>query len=207
MNTINQVRQHIEQLPAGKPFSALALRSYSTSDNARQILSRLVKTGELQRVSRGLFVKPFKTLTASNLPSVVEMVASLAAITGETIAVHGAEAALQLQLSTQMPMRPIFYTSGNTRTLKLAGRTVELIHANPKTFRLAGTFAGLAITALNYTGKENVTLQTLQKLHQFIGEEKFVELQQALQYMPAWMADLFYRYQQTDLAPILRTPC
>ena len=163
MNTINQVRQHIEQLPAGKPFSALVLRAYSTSDNARQILNRLVKAGELQRVSRGLFVKPFKTLKASNIPSVAEMITSVAAITGETIAVHGAEAASQLQLSTQMPIRPIFYTSGTTRTLKLAGRTVELIHANPKTFRLAGTFSGLAITALNYVGKENVTVKTLQK--------------------------------------------
>ncbi len=51
MSVIEKIRQYIEQIPVGKPFSASALWHCSSTDNARQALNRLVQQEVLKRVS------------------------------------------------------------------------------------------------------------------------------------------------------------
>src|ERR1700685_725130 len=105
MTAITHVKQYLSHIPAGKPFPANALRQFGSTENIRQILSRLVKAGELKRLARGIFVKPkHVNKVGEMLPSASEVALTLAQSTGETIAIHGAEAARQLQLSTQVPM-------------------------------------------------------------------------------------------------------
>lgn len=53
---------------------------------------------------------------------------SLAEKTGEIVVSHGAAAANTLGLSTQVPIREIFITSGRSRKLTFASRVVELKH-------------------------------------------------------------------------------
>src|SRR6185312_4429382 len=108
----------------------------------------------------------------------------------------GAEAARQLQLTTQVPMQLIFYTSGNTRTLKIANRTVKLKHVNPSRLIAPGTVPGLVISALWYLGRENVTLGTIETVRERVSSKEFKETIALMEHMPSWMSDLFYRYQQ-----------
>ena len=197
MKAVTQIKEYISQLPAGQPFPSSALRQLASTDNIRQILNRLVKAGEIKRIGRGIFVKPEQvTAIGEVLPSVIEIAQTLAKSTGEIIAVHGAEAARQLQLSTQVPVRLIFYTSGNTRTLKLANRTVKLKHAAPSRLVACGTTAGLVICALEYLGRENVTLEIITNIKHHITAEEFQTVQRLVEYMPTWLSDIFYRYQQ-----------
>jgi hypothetical protein len=197
MTAIHKVKEYISNLPEGKPFAANVLRGFASTENIRQILSRLVQAGELQRVARGIFVK---LNHLSNLkeqaPSALEIAETLTHSTGETIAIHGAEAARQLQLTTQVPMRLVFYTNGNTRTLKLANRTIRLKHSNPSRLIEPGKTTGLAISALRYLGREQVTTETINHIQQRVSTEEFEKLVELVEQMPAWMADVFYKYQQ-----------
>jgi hypothetical protein len=200
MSAVTKIREYIEQVPIDQAFSSNELRIYGSTDNVRQILARLVKAGEIYRVGRGLFAKPkMNRLVGVVLPYHREVIKTLCKITGETVGIQGAEAALRLQLSTQVPVKPVYYTSGKTRTIKLGGMTVILRHTSARHLRLAGTFAGLAISALTYCGKRDITLKTLQKIYDLVGPERFQEIQQAVSYMPGWLADLFYRYQQKQM--------
>ncbi|MDF1757326.1 MAG: DUF6088 family protein [Legionellaceae bacterium] len=197
MTATHKIKEYISTLPEGKPFAISAFREFSSTENIRQILSRLVKSGELQRVARGIFVKPKKLLNiGAQLPSILEIAETLTKSTGETIAIHGAEAARQLQLTTQMPMRLVFYTNGNTRTLKLGARTVKLIHVNPSRLIAPGTIPGLVISALGYLGRTQVTMDTIHIIQQNISEDDFKRLLGLVEHIPAWMSDLFYKYQQ-----------
>ena len=199
MTASSNVKQYIADISEGQVFPSASLRPFASSDNIRQILNRLVKSGELKRVTRGIFVKPKQVSTVGEvLPSASEVTQMLANSTGEIIAIHGAEAARQLQLTTQVPMRPIFYTSGNTRTLKMANRTVTLMHVNPSKLIATGTTQGLVISALCYLGQEQVTTQTISSIKERISAEEFQATLNLIERMPAWLADVFYRYQKEN---------
>src|SRR3990167_105674 len=191
------IKKYIDELPEGKAFPSNALRAFSTTDNIRQFLNRLVKAGKIKRITRGVFVKPKQSeLVGEILPSAFEIAASLAKSTGETITVQGAEAARILQLTTQVPMKFIFYTSGNTRILKFNNTNVELKHVNPSRLIAAGTISGLVISALTYLGHENVTIKTIEKIKNRISLQEFNDTIKLTDKMPAWMSDIFYRYQK-----------
>jgi len=197
MTASAQVKNYIANIPEGKTFSSSSLRQLAVSDNIRQILHRLIKAGEIRRVARGVFVKPRQVAKLGMaMPSALEIAKTLAQSTGETITVHGAEAARQLQLTTQVPTRLVLYTSGNSRTLRIANRTVKLIHANPSRLIAAETKAGLVLSALKYLGKENVTTRTIAAIQQRVSSGEFKAVMSLVAHMPAWMADAFYRYQQ-----------
>lgn len=200
MTAITHIKKYLTTIPEGQAFPSSALRPFATTDNIRQILNRLVKTGEVKRVARGVFVKPKHLPKVGEiLPSATEVAEILAKSTGETIAIHGAEAARQLQLTTQVPMRLIFYTSGNTRTLKIANRTVKLKHVNPSQLIAPGTTPGLVISALRYLGRENVTTKTIKMIEKHIPTKEFKKTIQLIERMPTWMSDIFYRYQQEKI--------
>lgn len=196
MTAIADIKAYISSLPEGEPFSLNALRNFARTENIRQILNRLVKAGEIKRVARGIFVKPKQLSFGEQYPLSFEIAEALTKSTGETIIVHGAEAARQLQLTTQVPMRLVFYTNGNTRILKIASRTIRLKHVNPSRLIAPGTMAGLVISALWYLGRETVTTETISTVKQRISEEEFKETLALTEKMPAWMSDIFYKYQQ-----------
>jgi hypothetical protein len=198
MTAMNQVKEYLATLPEEQPFPSNALRRIASTDNIRQILNRLVKAGELVRLARGVFAKPRHTKAGVVLPSARATVETLAKSRGETVVIQGAEAARQLQLTTQVPLRTIFYTSGNSRTLKIANRTVELKHTTPRRLIAPGTVPGLIISALQYLGRENVTTLTIKKIKQQVSEKEFKTALSLRDSMPAWMSDAFYRYLQEN---------
>ena len=196
MTAVAKAREYIANIPKDQPFSAKVLREFAETDNIRQILSRLVKSGELKRVARGIYVKPKKIKKIGEiLPSAEYITRVLAESTGEVVVIHGAEAARRLQLTTQVPMRLVFYTSGNTRILNIGNRMVKLIHANPNRLIAPGTKAGLVISALWYLGKDNVTKKTIRIIKRRISKKDYKEVVKLIERMPDWMADVFYRYR------------
>ncbi len=199
MNTAQTIQNYLQQIPQGKPFTTASLRKFASSANVRQILSRLVKAGKISRAARGVFVRPQEvSYLGKVLPEAQEIAQAVAQASGERIAVHGAEAARILQLSTQAPLKPIFYTTGNTRRIKSGNREIILKHVNPRKLINPGTTVGLVISALWYLGKNNVTMPIIEKLKKLLSSEEFSELLEYTHQMPAWMADMFYRYQRVS---------
>lgn len=196
MTAIAHIREYIANLPEGQPFASSELRQFASTENIRQILNRLVKSNEIKRVARGVFVKPKSLSIGEKLPLASEIAEAVVQATGETIMVHGAEAARQLRLTTQVPTRLVFYTDGNSRTLTIVNRTVRLKHINPSRMIEPGTVSGLVITALIYLGQENVTPSTIQLIKKRISDADFKKTISLINRMPAWLADIFFRYQK-----------
>lgn len=206
MKATDKIKEHLKQIPEGETFTASSLRHLASVDNVRQILNRLVKNGEIKRIANGVFVKPKHVPRAGEiLPLVREIVETIAKATGETIAIHGAEAARQLQLTTQMPMRLILYTSGNTREIKIKNQSVLLKHISPSKLIVPGTITGTVISALIYLGREIVTLETLQKIQSQLSSKEFDAVLKEINHMPAWMANVFYYFQKGQLNHVINT--
>ncbi|HEX5262610.1 MAG TPA: DUF6088 family protein [Phenylobacterium sp.] len=144
-----------EGLPEGATLSAKALLHLGQRAAVDQALARLTRRGRLLRVTRGLYVRPVETRFGARAPSVEAVVKSLGRALGETVVSHGSAAANRLGLTTQVPVRPVYLTSGPSRRLQLGRQTVELRHARPWQLVEPHTAAGETVRALEWLGREH----------------------------------------------------
>jgi predicted transcriptional regulator of viral defense system len=79
-------------------------------------LSRLTQEGKLLRVSRGAYAAPRQGRFGSRPPSTESVVQAIEASYGETVVANGAAEANVLGLTTQVPTREVFLTSGTSRS-------------------------------------------------------------------------------------------
>ncbi len=188
MSTTEAVRTRIRGLPKGKPFTTSRFTNCGPRGAVDRALSRLVLEGEIERLSRGVFVRPRKSRFVGNvIPGVFEVIQAIARDNGETVQVHGAEAARRLGLSTQVPTVPVFHTSASSRSIRIGNVTVRMIHtSNRRRLQFVGETAGLVLSALWYLGKDNVTPETVATIESAIGAEECEKLRSAD--VPAWMA-------------------
>ena len=152
-----------------------------------QALSRLARQGALLRIGRGAYALPVKGRFGTRPPSPEKAVEALAAKTGETVVSHGAAAANALGLTTQVPVREVFLTSGPNKKLSFGLRLVEVKHAPHWQLLLAHRPAGAAIRALAWLGRGHVS-EALTQLSQRLPPAEWKALAEARSGLPAWMA-------------------
>ena len=193
MTTVQAIRNRINEIGMGEPFTSTQFNALGTRAALDQTLSRFVKKGEIARISRGVFVRPKKSRYVGEvLPEPSKVAQAIASVHR----VQGAEAARLLGLTTQMPLQAVFYTSGPNRKLKLGNLLLTLKHVAQRKLALAGKPSGLALSALWYLGKEQVTTGTIKTIRAKLTPEAFEEFRAETPAMPAWMADTLHRYEQ-----------
>ena len=140
MSTAKAVRAAIGKLPRGKPFTGARFLEHGTRGAVDRTLSRLVAEGSIQRLAHGVFVRPRTSRFVGTVaPDIREVVEAIARSNGETVQIHGAEAARRFRLSTQVPTAPVFHTSASTRTIRIAGIAVRMVHtSNRRRLQFAG---------------------------------------------------------------------
>ena len=187
MSTARTIRTGIRKLPKGKPFTSARFLEHGSRATVDRTLSRLAARGEIQRLARGVFVRPrTNRFVGTVLPDILEVVEAIARSTGETIQIHGAEAARRFKLSTQVPTAPVFHTNASSRTIRIANVAVRMVHtSNRRRLQFAGEAAGAALAALWYLGEKNVTPKTVAAIEAALGPAEFRRLR--LADLPAWM--------------------
>lgn len=174
-------------MPKGKPFVRAVFQRTGSRSAVNKALSQMVLRGTLERISRGVYMRPKYSeysgkRVRANPISVLEAVARAR---GETIQIHGAEAIRRLGLSVQMQVLPTFYTSGATREIKVGNAVVRLRHASRQRLQRAGTRIGTALTAFFYLGKNGVNEEVARKIANSLNDEEFNKLMECK--MPKWM--------------------
>lgn len=139
------------------------------------------------RVSRGAYVAPHQGRFGARPPSTESVVQAIEAICGETVVANGAAEANALGLTTQVPTREVFFTSGPSRTLQLGNRCVELKHGNRWQLLLGKRPAGMAIRALSWLGPEAAPA-ALKQLRTKLPESEWEAVRSARAMLPSWMA-------------------
>ncbi len=196
-NTAELIRQRILAMPAGQAFTPKSLLACGTRAAVDQTLSRLVKAGFIERLARGVFVQPeVSRFVGKVAPSPQNVAETLARATGDVVQVHGAEAARRLELTTQVPSQPIFATSGPSKRIRMGRMEIRLQHVCQRKLALAGRPAGLALAAMWYLGKNEVTPGLVEKIRHKLGASEFEVLKAAVSSMPAWMSDVLFRSER-----------
>jgi len=193
MSTAETIRKHVLRIRRGEPFTNTRLLKLGSRASVDKTLSRLVDEGVIQRIARGVFVRPRENrFIGSVMPDASRVVEVMARDHGETIQVHGAEAARRFKLSTQVPTLPVFYTSGPSRELKMGNLTVRLRHVSRRKLLLAGKRPGLALSALWYLGKNNMSASVISAIRAGLTAEEFEMLKNTD--LPAWMAEALAKH-------------
>jgi Family of unknown function (DUF6088) len=189
MTIHHQIQTHLQSLSAGTVFTPKSLLSFGSRACIDQVLHRLLAKGIIQREARGVYSKPvISRLTQQPVPSPMpKVLETIAQATAETIAFTGAVAVNYFQLSTQNQLRPIYLTTGRSRTVKIGHQSVVLKHVSPKKLPLGNSKAGLALTALRYVGKKHLSVKSVRQVKSKLEPSEWAEVKRVLATQPAWM--------------------
>ena len=183
----SQIISYAAESSEGTLLCPAALLHLGNRAAVDQALSRLARKGELIRVCQGVYVWPVQTRFGPRPPAVTKVLASLSALWGETIVPCGGTAANALGLTTQVPVRQAYLTSGPNRKLKLGGLVLELRHAPRWQLVAPNRPAGDAVRALAWLGPEDVE-ENLETLEHKLSPKDIEELAAIRAVMPAWLA-------------------
>jgi hypothetical protein len=176
-----------QSLPEGgllSPKEFLHLGSRAAID---QTLSRLARKGTLLRVGRGVYSLPISGRFGPLPPSIKSVVEAIEARSGETIFASGASEANALGLTTQVPTREVYLTSGPSRWLKLGNREIEFKHGARWQLVLGKRPAGRVLRALTWLGPERAP-EALQQLRGKLAQKEWDAMRSARALLPSWMA-------------------
>lgn len=151
MSVAAQVEARIARMRKGIPFSIEGFYELGTETTVQKAFSRLAKSGEIVRVSKGFYVRPrsIESLPGARIMPSPEDVAKVWARThGYKLAEQGFEAAYRLGLQTQAPARTVYWTNGPSREFKVGNSIVEVKHVAASKLKWLNQPEGLILRGL-----------------------------------------------------------
>lgn len=188
MNAPQHILEFADVAPEGTTFSANEFLEFGSRSTIDAALSRLAAQGEILRVGRGWYTAPVRGRFGERPPEPQAVVRAWAERHFVQVAPAGAASANQLGLTTQVPAKSIWLTTGQNTTLTIGNQRVPL-KTSPAWQVQPGT-AGALLRAVVWFGKEAPESTWSHVLRQLEEKERAV-LTRALGVMPTWMAERF----------------
>ena len=189
---MSEITKRIENMHEGQ---ILFISDFSDLNGNEKVISRALsaeeKKGNIVRLAKGMYLRPKSTRFGIVYPSVDEMVKAIAHRDKSKVQPCGMTALNMLGLSTQVPTKYTYLTSGSSRKLKLGDRLIELKRSVPKNFVFKTTLGALLMQALKSLGEKNISKQEIVQIHKLIDNEKRMEhFKLDVLLMPIWMRKL-----------------
>ena len=191
---LNRIRGH----DPGKVFTPKDFLDLGSRDAADQSLSRLVRSGEIQRLGRGIYHYPRvnERLGIPIGPDPDEIAEALGRQTGTRVLPSGAAAANRLGLSTQVPAKPVYLTDGRTRQVRIGGMVFQIRHAAPKELSAASRTSAMVFQALRHLGRTAIDGQVIARLRRVLSADQRQELLRDSRYTTDWIAAIVRQVAQ-----------
>lgn len=201
MSTVqDDILDRIRGQDRGKVFTPKDFLDLGSRDAADKSLSRLVKSGEVQRLGRGLYHYPRinDRLGIPIGPDLDDIAEALARQTGSRVVPSGAVAANRLGLSTQVPAKPVYLTDGRTREVRIGSMVFQLRHAAPKEFPVGCRTSAMVFQALRHLGQAAVDHRVVAQLRRALSAEQQQELLRDARYTTDWIASVVRQVVQDE---------
>jgi len=188
----NKVFTKIKKAKRGTVFFIDDFVTFGAAKTVNKVLERLVDSGELARVGRGIYTRPqiSKLLGTTLTPSTETIAKAIARRDRARIVPTGVYALHVLGLSTQIPLNVVYLTDGAARKVKVGKRTIVFKKTAPKNLATIGEISGLVIQALKVLEKDKVTDEEKQKVIDLLRKEDPVRLQHDIRLAPEWIRNI-----------------
>ncbi|MDR2680548.1 MAG: DUF6088 family protein [Tannerella sp.] len=184
-----KIRQRITKGKTGKIFFAKDFSDMGNDELINKALFRLEKNKILIRLSQGIYLYPVidKELGIM-LPSPDIISKAIAKRDNARILPAGNHAMNLLGLSTQVPMNVIYLTDGSPRKVSIGKRKITFKKTSPRNFMYKGKIIPLIVSALKTIGKDNVTIEYINRLDEILSESEDKQiLLNDINHAPAWI--------------------
>ena len=181
------LRKRIEALPEDSILFRSDFPEYH-SEFVGETLAELTQEGLLVKLAQGIYAKPRWSRFGVVLPSVDKIVQAIAARDNAEVLPSGITALNVLGLSTQVPMKYSYLTTGSERTIKLKNQEIRLKRGVPKNFCYKTKLIALLVQALKALKQQNVGQEEIQVIRSLISKEPDrIALAKDVDVMPNWM--------------------
>ena len=176
----------------GAAFSNTDFLSLGDRAAVDKTLSLLARDGVLRRLGRGIYDYPRRNpeLGGQLSPDYAQVAGALARKLGVQIQPHGAWAANQLGLSSQVPAKIVYLTNGHPKTYRFGRQTIIFRRNAPAKFRPADELVGLIAGALRELGPGAVDDELRARLRRLVAGRDPKPLLRDTQYLEGWIANL-----------------
>jgi len=186
-----QVLDKIKRSPRGTLFFVDSFIKIANTKSVNKALERLVKSGEIERVTQGIYVRPvIDNYIGKVLPSIEEIAVAIAKRDRATVIPTGSYAMYKLGLTMQVPLNIVFYSDTSARKIKIGKQTITFKKASSKNLAFIGEISTLAIQALRTIGKDQATAEEIKQIKKILKNENLKHLQHDLQLAPVWIRKL-----------------
>jgi hypothetical protein len=190
---LEQVKKRLQVAKDGAVFIPSDFFDIADASKINKCLTRLEETGDLQRVMRGLYVKPrFSEFLNKDVPPRTDDIAkAIARNYGWTIVPCGDTAQNMLGLSTQVPAVWLYVSDGPYKTYEADGMTLKFKHTDNKNELINISYkSALVIQALKALGKGYVTDKELRSISKLLTKDEKMQMLNEAKRVTAWVYEL-----------------
>ena len=181
------LRERIEALPEDTVLFRSDFPEYH-SEFVGGTLAELTQEGLLVKLAQGIYAKPRRSRFGFVLPSVDKIAQAIAARDNAEVLPSGMTALNVLGLSSQVPMKYSYLTTGSERIIKLENQEIRLKRGVPKNFCYKTKLIALLVQALKALKQQNVGQEEIQTIRSLISKEPDkTTLAKDVDMMPIWM--------------------
>jgi len=200
-NYLKQISERINSAEPGAVFIPSDFFDIAEAVKVNMCLSRLVESGELNRIIHGVYAKPrYSKLLDANIPPYSDNIAkAIARNYGWTVVPCGDTALNMLGLSTQVLATMVYVSDGPYKRYNADGVSLRFKRTNSKNEIVSVSYkTALVIQALKAIGKENVTNEVLRKLSKLLNDDEKKKALTESQRITAWVHECIKRVCAED---------
>lgn len=189
--TISQIFENKFRRTKAKSLIFASDLSKYNQDYIGDLLSIYTREGKLIRLANGVYLKTAMTKFGPVLPSPTEIAEAIARRDHAQVLMSGLAAENYFGLSTQIPMKIVFLTSGSARKLTVGNTIIEFKRGVPKNFAYKDKTMATLCLALKSIGNGRVTDEQKTILRNFLNNYiKEHDIKNDLKLMPQWVQKL-----------------
>ncbi len=190
-NYTNKVKEIISSYKSGWVFTHVDFNELGNLSTVERVLSRLVASGEIKRIRRGIYYVPEHSRWGEVPPSQSAVVNALARSMNINFIPDGANALHQLGLTKHIPMKQVYLTDKQISTISIGKVNIEFRKVSPQKLSGSDSIAGVYLSAIEYLGKEEALHESV-KLHVAgtLDKSAVNELKYASQNRSAWVREV-----------------
>lgn len=191
------IQQNIDiRIKEAAPGKLFFVSDFGEFDNSyvSKLLALSANFNKLERLAKGIYYKPIVTQYGNVYPTTEEIVKSIAERDHADILPSGEAALNALGFSTQVPMKPVFITTGSPRVIKVGNKTIRLKSRIPGICAFKSKLMPILVMALRAKGRNNISAEDLGHLRTLVKESNERELIRTdVANAPVWIKKIMRR--------------
>ena len=188
----DEIVRFAKQNGNGFAFSASDLPNYGSRTMVDKTLCVMARTGKIRRVMRGIYDLPTwsDVLKKEAAPDLEAVANALARKFGWTLLPCDEGAMNGFGLSTQIPARKVFLSTGPSRIYKVGRNAIEFRHRCFRETEIPDENAQMVVRALKGLGREYATKEIVTNMASRYSDAEWRQICESSQRVSSWIRDL-----------------